>query len=322
MPPDRFVAGGIADVSVIVPAWRAAATIGRALASIAAQTVTPKEVIVADDGSDDGTAEAAEAAGRMLSRSRFVLLRTPHGGAGAARNAALKVARGELVAFLDADDEWLPAKIERSLPHFAADDIVLVSHDYALVAKDREIPGNCARHFLRARDPAVALFQRNFIATSTVVARRAAVLGAGGFDSGLPSAQDYDLWLALVLRPGARFRVFSEDLARCHVMPESITSRTEERCRCSMVVLKRHAPRLRERTSVPSGPALMRAAIVHYEALRGFIDRGMPLSAAGTALRLPAAFVSAWLAARRSLPPRSDFLTAASRSATVLFDKV
>lgn len=322
MPPDRFVADGIADVSVIMPAWRAATTIGRALASVAAQTVAPREVIVADDGSDDGTAEAAEAAGRAFFRSRFVLLRTPHGGAGAARNAALKTARGELVAFLDADDEWRPTKIEHSLVHMSEDDIFLVAHDYSLVMENQETPGNCARHFLHARSPEIALFVRNFIATSTVVARRAAVLAAGGFDPGLRSAQDYDLWLAMAFRSGARFRVFTENLARCHVTPGSITSRTEERRQASMAVLERHAPRLRGRTSAPYAAALMRAAVVHYEAICGFLARKMPLSAAGATLRLPAAFVSAWLAARRSLPPRSDFLTAASQPTTVLFDRV
>ena len=320
MPPESFVSGGRADVSAIVPAWRAAATIGRALASIAAQTVPPREVIVADDGSDDGTAAAAEAAGRAFSRSRFVLLRTSHGGAGAARNAALKAASGELVAFLDADDEWLPAKIERSLAH--AVDVVLVSHDYTLVADGREAVGDCARHFRAARDPALALFERNFIATSTVMARREAVLAAGGFDPGLPSAHDYDLWLALLLAPQARFHVFPGPLARCHVMPGSITSRIEERRRCSMAVLERHAPRLRQRTAAPDKAALMRAAVVHYEAASAFLGRGMPLSAAGTTLRLPAAFVSAWQATRRPLRPRSDFLVTATQPDTVNIDKI
>ena len=308
MPSERFIADGIADVSAIVPAWRAETTIGRALASIAAQTVPLREVIVVDDGSDDGTVAAAEAAGRALSRSRFMLLRVPHGGAGAARNAALKAARGTLVAFLDADDEWRPTKIERSLVHMDADDLVLVSHDYSLVAPGGETYGNCTRHYRAARDPAVALFRRNFIATSTVVARHAALRAAGGFDPGLPAAQDYDLWLALVLGPGARFRVFGEDLARCHVTPASITSRTEERRRCSMAVLERHAPRLRARASGAEASVLMRAAVIHYEAIRGFLDRRMPFSAAGAALGLPAAFIRALRSARRSVAPRADFL--------------
>ncbi len=296
----------VADVSVIVPAWRAADTIGRALASVAAQTVPPLEVIVADDGSDDGTLEAAMRAAHAFARTRLVPLRLPHRGAGAARNAALKVAGGTFAAFLDADDEWLPAKIERSLAQAA--DAVLVSHDYVLVADGRETLGACARHFQAARDPALTLFERNFIATSTVMVRREAVLAAGGFDPGLPSAQDYDLWLALLLPPTARFRVFAEPLARCHVTPGSITSRVEERRRCSMAVLERHAPRLRARAAAPRKAALTRAAVVHYEAAAAFLGQAMPLSAAMAALRLPAALVAAWRASGRPAQPRPDFL--------------
>lgn len=308
MPPETFVREGIADVSVIVPAWRAAATIGRALASVAAQTVAPREVIVADDGSDDGTAAAAERAAQKFAASRFVPLRLPHRGAGAARNAALRSASGALVAFLDADDEWLPAKIERSLAHIGENDVALVSHDYALAAEGREIPGNCARHFLAARDPARALFVRNFIATSTVVARRDAVMAAGGFDPGLPSGQDYDLWLAMLLAPRVRFRVFPETLARCHVTPGSITSRTWERLRCAMAILERYAPHLRSRAAAPLGAALTRAAVVHYEAATAFLGRNELLAATEATLGFPAALAAAWRAARRPPWVRPDFL--------------
>jgi glycosyltransferase involved in cell wall biosynthesis len=308
MPLESFMREGVADVSVIVPAWRAAATIGRALASVAAQTVAPREVIVADDGSDDGTAEAAERAARTFAAARFLLLRLPHRGAGAARNAALRSASGTLVAFLDADDEWLPAKIERSLVHMNGTDAVLVSHDYTLAAEGREIPGNCARHFLAARDPVRALFVRNFIATSTVVARRVAVMAAGGFDPGLPSGQDYDLWLAMLLAPRARFRVFPERLARCHVTPGSITSRTWERLACAMAILERYASHLRSRASAPAGAALTRAAVVHYEAATAFLGRSDPLAAARAILEFPAALAAAWRAARRPLWVRPDFL--------------
>ncbi len=89
-----------------------------------------------------------------------------------------------------------------------------------------------------------------------------------------------------------------------------------------MAVLERHAPQIRQRTAAPGKVALVRAAIVHYEAASAFLGQGMPLSAARAAFRLPAAFVSAWRAARRSLRPRSDFLAAAMHPDIVEFDKV
>lgn len=106
-----------ADVSVIIPAFRAADTIGRALASVAAQTCTPREVIVVHDESDDGTADAAEAMRGALGPIALRIIRQPYQGDDAARNSALALANGALVTFLDADDEWLPEKLARSLPH-------------------------------------------------------------------------------------------------------------------------------------------------------------------------------------------------------------
>jgi glycosyltransferase involved in cell wall biosynthesis len=308
MPPEEFVIDGVADVSIIVPAWRAAATIDRALASIAAQTIPPREVIVVDDGSDDGTSDAAEAAARRFARSRFELIRSPHQGAGAARNAALRRTSATFVAFLDADDEWLPAKIERSLAHVNGGDVVLVSHDYAFVAGKRETAVDCARHFQAARNPATALFVRNFIATSTVLARRDAVRAAGGFDPGLPSGQDYDLWLAMLLAPEARFCVFPESLARCHATPGSISSRSRERLRCAMAILKRYAPHLRARASSPGVVLLARALVVHYEAATAFLGRNDWVAAAQAALAVPLALLDTARAAQAPLWIRPDFL--------------
>ena len=121
MPPEArpFTS---ADVSVVIPAWQAAATIGRALASIGTQTATPGEVIVVDDGSTDGTAAAAQTAVGLLGGSPLCVLTQTNAGAGAARNRGIEAAQGRLLAFLDADDEWLPGKLERSIERLNATD--------------------------------------------------------------------------------------------------------------------------------------------------------------------------------------------------------
>jgi glycosyltransferase involved in cell wall biosynthesis len=120
-----------ADVSVIIPAYRASRSIKRALTSIAAQSIKPREVIVVDDGSDDGTYEEARTAGSEMGELKIdlIVIRQPHAGAGAARNRAIAQAVGRYVAFLDADDEWLPTKLERSLPYFDDPGVVLVAHN-------------------------------------------------------------------------------------------------------------------------------------------------------------------------------------------------
>lgn len=267
------------EVSVIVPAWRAAGTIGRALASVAAQTRRPAQVVVCDDGSEDATFAAAQAwSDRLAVRGiALVVLRQPNLGAGAARNRCLEAATGEFVAFLDADDEWLPTKLERSLAQLTADR-GFVGHDM-LVGEQRM---DCARHFRAARDPFAALFVRGFVATSTVVARLSAVREAGCFDPGLRSGQDYDLWLGIAARH--RFAIFPEALTRYHVTPGSITSNTAKRRQCNMTILCRHLPTLRR----PLVPALKRLAVIHAESLAVHRARGEWGRALAVLAELPA----------------------------------
>lgn len=98
------------DVSVVIPCYRCSATVGRAVASVFAQSQPPLEVIVVDDASNDGTAAVLEQLAREP-RVRVISL-ARNGGAAAARNAGWDAARGEFVAFLDADDAWHPRKLE------------------------------------------------------------------------------------------------------------------------------------------------------------------------------------------------------------------
>lgn len=106
-------------VSVVMPAYRAGATLPRAIVSVQAQTLTDWELLVVDDGSGDRTLEAARAfAGRDGRIRVFALDRNQ--GAAAARNIAIRAAQGRFIAFLDADDEWLPEKLARQTAFMAA----------------------------------------------------------------------------------------------------------------------------------------------------------------------------------------------------------
>jgi glycosyltransferase involved in cell wall biosynthesis len=110
-------------VSVLIPAFNAERYLGEAIESALAQTHTPFELIVVDDGSSDGTAEAALAFGKAVRYSR-----QEHQGVGAARNRCVELARGDHLAFLDADDRWDPRKLECQLAAMWSDsrpDIVL-----------------------------------------------------------------------------------------------------------------------------------------------------------------------------------------------------
>ncbi|MBF0267936.1 MAG: glycosyltransferase family 2 protein [Alphaproteobacteria bacterium] len=282
-------------VSVIIPAWRSAATIGRALRSVAAQTVKPLEVIVIDDGSDDGSFEAAEACREMMNGIHLVVIRQDNKGAGAARNAGVRAAKGEWLAFLDADDEWLPNKLERSLAH--AEGASLIAHDYIEVKGGHETPMDCTRHFRAAEDPFAALMLRGFIPSITVLARRADVLAVGGFEESLPAAQDYDLWLKLLSLPDARLAMFPEALARYYVSGTGITSQVEQRRRCSMRVLMRHLEQLSSRPNALL-TAWRRVMIIHYEALAAHREQGKRLAALISLRHLPISMIRPLLALR------------------------
>jgi glycosyltransferase involved in cell wall biosynthesis len=123
-------------ISVIVPVYNHADFIADALSSIRAQTCRPAEVVVVDDGSEDGSAARAEAA-------HVRVLREPHGGLARALNVAMAATTGPLVAFLDADDLWMPDKLERQVVALADNDAVFgwVEEFSALDVRCRRMPG-------------------------------------------------------------------------------------------------------------------------------------------------------------------------------------
>ena len=286
MPPE------FADVSVIIPAYRAAATIGRALESVAHQTSKPREAIVVVDGSDDGTYEAALGLAGDMKGVETKVYRQDHQGAGAARNKAVMEASCHYVAFLDADDEWLPEKLERSLEHLEGTDNVLVAHNYYR----RELDGtetivDCLKRFSGGGDPYVSLYRRGYLPTCAVVALRAEVLDAGGFDTTLGIGQDFELWLALLKKPGTPFLVFEDALSRYHVQRESNTSRTGQRLECCLRIAGQYAPVLRSHPGSSLASLWFRIAAVHGEAITAHRSRGHLGRALGVMLKFPASLL-------------------------------
>jgi glycosyltransferase involved in cell wall biosynthesis len=203
-------------VSVVIPAYNVAPFIAATLDSVLAQTFADYEIIVVNDGSPD-TGELERALEPYRSRIRY--LKQDNRGAAAARNAALRAARGEFAAFLDADDLWLPNYLERQLAFIRERGCDLVSAN-ALIFGDASDAGQTymEAHMKNAPPSGEAAFEQllsgeRCLITSGVLVRRALVLEAGLFDEALRNAQDLDLWLRLARRK-ARLAYHDEVLLR------------------------------------------------------------------------------------------------------------
>ena len=181
--------------SVVIPTYNRAAKLQRALESLAGQTCRDFEVLVCDDGSDDGTREVVAA---FADRFQLVYLWEKNwGGPARPRNRGIAVARGEWVCFLDADDWWYPKKLETVLAKLGVAD--LIYHDF-------DVQGDSGPHQVGKRSrqlkPPVFVDLMTVgcsLVTSSVCVRRSLLEKAGGFaeERELIAIEDYDLWLRI-----------------------------------------------------------------------------------------------------------------------------
>jgi glycosyltransferase involved in cell wall biosynthesis len=205
------------SVSVLIPAYNAANFLPRAIETIRSQSAEPDEIIIVDDESTDDTAALGERLGARV-------LRRPHGGAAAARNAGLGIAKNEWIATLDADDLWHPAKLRMQLDVVSAEPrLGLVFTDFDAVSEldgqlDRpSIVSNNANFERIKRTPLTPqadlldfadflyeLAARPVIQPSTAIFRRDLALAIGGFPTNV-RAEDSDFFLRLAARTETAF---------------------------------------------------------------------------------------------------------------------
>jgi glycosyltransferase involved in cell wall biosynthesis len=185
-------------VSVVIPAYNAAAFIARTLETVTAQTFKDLEVIVVDDGSQDATHEIAEkfiSARGLKGRS----IRQANKMIAGARNTGWRAAKAELISFLDHDDLWLPRKLEVVMGEFDKHpEADLVCHNEELV-KDGRVVGVTKNGPLVPHMYERLLFVGNCLSPSAVTVRKAKLEQVGGFreDACFNTVEDYDLWLRL-----------------------------------------------------------------------------------------------------------------------------
>ena len=235
-------------ISVIIPAHNAAPYIEKTLEAVRAQTVSDYEVIVVNDGSPD-TAEFERAIFPYRPFIKYVV--QSNRGAAAARNTAIRIARGRYVAFLDADDFWHPTYLEAQLAFLAA-------HPRAdLVYADARLVGTsplAGRTFMqtapsRGRVTVKSLVSlRCHVIASGVVARRSAILDVGLFDESIRRGHDFDLWVRLA-KCGANLAYQRKVLLTRHVHLDSLSGDSineSERALAGLLRIRRSLPLTRE----------------------------------------------------------------------------
>ena len=211
-------------VTVIIPVWNGAAFLPETLRSLQSQTCANFEALILDDGSTDDTAAVAKKFCDEDPRLRLVSL--PHAGLSATRNAGIEMARGEFIAFLDADDVWFPEILARQMESFRADPRVNFAYaNYYFWDGERDLFAYYrAKNPLPDGDAARQLIAANVYGVSMVVVRRDLFARAGNFDTGLDCCEDWDMWLRL-LEHGLHARGVREPLARYRRWPGSLSAK-------------------------------------------------------------------------------------------------
>lgn len=224
-------------VSVIIPAYKAATLLPFTVKSVMEQSYPHIEVIVVDDGSPDNTFEIAKQLEQQWP-GKVIALQQANGRQGKARNTGIAHARGNYIAFLDADDEWTPEKIEVQLNILLREQLDLVFSDGFLIPTDAQRPLLDLLHedhekvpmgaYLGALEGASGirlLHRKNRIPTSSVLCRKDAIVRAGGFieTRELQNCEDYLLWVRMV-EQGCRMKGIPDGHLLYRMHPNSSTN--------------------------------------------------------------------------------------------------
>ncbi len=216
-------------ISVITPAYNAAQYIGQTIESVLVQTYTHWEMLIVDDGSTDNTAEVVKQYASC--DSRIIYIHQPNGRQGKARNNALHKAKGNYIAFLDADDLWVDTKLEQQLSFIKQYGVDLVFSDSYFFSDTIE---NRQRMDVKpgayvGEEAIQSFLQGNKIPILTVLASKSAILDCGGFSEirAVQNAEDYHLWLHLLLK-GKSFYAMDAILAHYRVHPQAATHQDKD----------------------------------------------------------------------------------------------
>jgi glycosyltransferase involved in cell wall biosynthesis len=220
-------------VSVVLPTHNMARFLGQALESVLGQTYPHLEVHVIDDGSTDNPREAIAP---LLLDQRVIFHSIPQSGQGKAKNVGIRAARGQFIAFLDADDLWSLDKLERQLPLFTRPEIGVVYSDFQRV-DITGAPLPTSRSKVRVGRITNELLIENFVTGMASVVRRECFDAVGAFDETLPMGIDYDLWLRISTK--FEFAYLDHVTYLYRFWGGQMSRNFEKRLECAIIIMQR-----------------------------------------------------------------------------------
>jgi hypothetical protein len=223
------------EVDVIVPCYNVEHYVRRALDSVLAQTHQDFWIYAVDDGCTDNTMQVLE-----TYAPRCVSISQAHAGPAAARNRAIRESRSPFIAFIDADDEWLPEKLERQIYLLRQNESLGLVCSHCLISESRSEEN---WHILVDKLPHTGRLFRDlvrncFVFTPTVVVRRRCLEEIGLFNETLPVSEDFNLWLRIAARWEIAMVPEVLAIAKKRSGSLSLTTPPQERLRSGVVALE------------------------------------------------------------------------------------
>lgn len=268
-------------VDIIIPAFNAAKFLPAALDSVEAQTFGDWRIVLVDDGSTDNTSGIV-ASYQVRFGSRLTYIKQANAGLPAARNTAIRNSSAEFLALLDADDVWLPQRLEESLKSFAGRpqsglsygmiqyiDLEGVTTDWT-DRKQKHGEGWIAKEIYT---------RRVYLPCPTITFRRHCIEEVGLFDESMRATEDRDLWLRIALKFEVRF--IERVIAKYRISPNSMSTDPERMFKAQMQFIEKH------RGNPGCGPWQRRVALgsIYKQYADALSRRGKPGQAVKNGLR-------------------------------------
>lgn len=229
------------DISVVIPVYNREQTVSRCVFSVLGQTLLPREIIIVDDGSSDDSLSVIRSIQSAV--VDIVIIEQENAGANAARNAGVKKARFEWIAFHDSDDVWLPQRLEVGVDALnygreqVGSDVLFISSsfysvkeghsdickkpDLNVTSADVGKRGNHEYIFMKEPLTSQILLNKNFVSTQTMLVERKTLESVGMFDEGMGRFQDWEI--AIRIAKVATFVFIKEPLVLTYEQSNSIS---------------------------------------------------------------------------------------------------